>query len=143
MNYAELVQKHGSIARAAKALKISPSTFRDRMRGGRAGLRARRQGKPASTPAAAPKAYSLDDFRTQFDKSTIVPNKIRAALSALGDGWLYEVEFAQHAGVSLNDLGRFRDAFASHQIVARAPGRSERRIWVGSKKVADRMREML
>ncbi len=143
MNYAELVQKHGSIARAAKAAKLSPSTFRDRLRGGRAGLRETRQGKPSSAGAPAAKAYSLADFKAQFDKSTIVPNKIRAALSALGDGWLYEVEFAQHAGVSLNDLGRFRDAFAAHQLVARAQGRSERRIWVGSKKVADRMRDML
>ncbi len=144
MDYEAEVAKHGSIARAAAALQMSPSTFRDRMRGGRAGLRETRKAKASSSKSAPRvKARSLEAFREQFDRSTIVPGKIRAALEALGEEWLFEVEFAQAAGVSLTELGHYRDEFAAHQLVARAPGRGERRVWVGSIKAANAMRAML
>ena len=102
------------------------------------------------TPRAAPlvatapiKSRSLEAFRAEFDKGTIVPGKVRAALAALGDGWLFETEFAQAAGVSLNDLGHYRDEFAPHILTARAPGKTERRIWAGTVAAADAMRAML
>lgn len=144
MDYAALVRKHGSIRAAAAASGLKYTTFRDRMKGGRAGIRERRAGTavPAAT-ASRVKARSLEAFRHEFDKDTIVPARIRAALAALGEGWLFEVEFAQAAGVSLNDLGHYRDEFAAHHLVARSPGKAERRVWAGTPEAAAAMRAML
>jgi hypothetical protein len=100
---------------------------------------------PVRTAQAAPIApskagRSLAEFRAAYDKSTIVPGRVKAAIKALGaGGWEYEVQFARNAGVSLADLAAFRDEFASH-IVQLKEGR---RAWAGSAKAAQQMREML
>ena len=96
-------------------------------------------GKP-SVQGAPRVGRSLAEFRSVYDKATIVPTKVKAALKALGaGGWEYEVQFARTAGVSLADLANFRDQFAPH-IVSLREGR---RAWAGSAATASAMREMI
>jgi transcriptional regulator with XRE-family HTH domain len=83
---------------------------------------------------------SLADFRNQYDKATIIPAKIKAALKQLGGGWEYEVDFGKIAGVTAQDLGRFRDQFAEHFVQI---GRDGRRAWAGTTTTAKAMRDML
>ena len=84
---------------------------------------------------------TLSDFRQTYDKSTIVPSKVKAALKALGaSGWEYEVPFARSAGVSLADLGNFREMFAEYIVTL---NRENKRAWAGSPATAKLMREML
>lgn len=83
---------------------------------------------------------SLNDFRATYDKSYIVPKKIREALKRLGTGgWAYEIEFVKEAGVTLGDLGGFREQFAEYIV----PLRDSRRAWAGSPSTAKQLREML
>mgnify|MGYP001574533519 CR=1 FL=1 len=129
------VKQHGSEQKAAKALKIDRSTFR----------RWRQNGVPAKLVALSPKTngatFTLADFRAAHDKGFIVPRKIREGLKALGsNGWRYESLFAHLAGVSLADLGNFRDAFADHIVEIKRDGR---RAWAGTPKLAKEMREMV
>jgi len=86
------------------------------------------------------KGKTLSDFRAIYDKSTIVPAKVKAGLKDLGaSGWDYEALFSKAIGVSLSDLAMFRDQFADH-VVSLKEGR---RIWAGSVCVAKQMRDML
>jgi len=104
---------------------------------------ARKRGKSLPSPAKAtePKraGRSLAEFRATYDKDTIVPGKIKAALKTLGGGWEYEAQFARLAQVSLADLGNYRDQFANHVITLR----ESRRAWAGTTALAQAMREML
>ncbi len=128
------VKEHGGIKPAARALKIPYTTLRGWLHGtGESGNRARR------TPAPMTAGRSLDEFRHTYDKSTIIPARIKEGLSKLGSGWEYEVAFAKLAGVSLSDLGNFRDQFAAHVVTLR----ESRRAWAGTKATAGKMREML
>ena len=121
------VSKYGSQRKAAKALGVGRDTLVRVLHGG--------------TTTVAPKSgKSLSDFRQTYDKSYIVPNKIKAALKVLGNGWEYESVFAKQAGVSLMDLGAVRDQFAPFIVVI---GRESKRAWAGSKATADAMRRML
>jgi NADH dehydrogenase/NADH:ubiquinone oxidoreductase subunit G len=130
-----LIAKYGSQSKAAKAAGVARSTLQRALASdGKATVI-----KPAVVPRKAGK--TLADFRQTYDKSTIIPARVRDALKALGSsGWEYEVEFAKTAGVSLADLGRFRDQFADFVV---AIGRDSRRAWAGSKATANAMREML
>lgn len=83
---------------------------------------------------------SLADFRSAHDKSFIVPQKILAALKALGDGWEYEIQFMKMAGLCTTDFALYRDQFEEHIVVVN--GRNPKRIWAGSKDLARKMREM-
>ena len=67
---------------------------------------------PKDKPAAKAVGRSIDDFKAAYDKSFIVPRKIKEALAKLGDGWLRELDFAKLAGVNPNDLAAFRAGFA-------------------------------
>ena len=90
---------------------------------------------------AKKKAKSLSDFKKLYDKDTIVPAKIKAALKELGkDGWNYESDFVKDAGVSLNDLGNYRDMFSDYIVSLK---RDSKRVWAGSKEMATEMRGML
>jgi hypothetical protein len=114
---------------------------------GRAVLTATPHGRAVAAPVATAAAgtpakmgRSLTEFRATYDKATIVPTRVKAALKALGaGGWEYENIFARAAGVSLSDLANFRDAFAAH-IVSLREGR---RAWAGSAATAAAMREMI
>jgi hypothetical protein len=123
-----LVAKHGSETKAARAAGVARKTLHKAL--------AKGDGTPA--PKVGRK---LADFRATFDKAFIVPQKIKAALAALGKAaWEYEVDFAKLAGVSLADLGRFRDQFADYVVTV---NRESRRAWAGSTATARAMREML
>jgi hypothetical protein len=123
----EAVTKHGSLTKAAKALGIARSTLARRL-----------QNMPKTS---APKVgKSLADFQASHDKDYIVPNKIKAALQELGEGWSYETDFLRLAGVSVTDLALYRDSFSPYWLVV---DRSGKRVWAGSKAMADKMREMI
>lgn len=86
------------------------------------------------------KRKTLADFRATYDKSTIVPAKIKAGIKALTKhGWEYEVQFAKEIGVSLADLANFRELFTDYFILLR----EGRRVWVGSVETAKQMKEMI
>lgn len=120
------------ITAAARKLGVSRSTLRDRLR---------KAGKVAAPePQERAIGRPLADFRSQHDKNFIVPRKVRAALEALSTGWLYEIEFAKLAGVSLADLGHFRAQFEENIVAIRRDG--GKRAWA-RKDVAAKMREML
>ncbi len=96
-----------------------------------------------SAPAAkvAREGKSLADFRAEHDKSFIVPKKIRDALEKLGDGWQYEVEFLRTAGLSTTDLAAYREEFLDYTV--NVGGRTPRRVWAGTKALAEKMRAMI
>lgn len=123
------VKKHGNIAAAARAHKVARSTFQHWVKGIKDPERARR-------PTAG---KSLADFRATHDKAFIIPARIKEGLKQLGDGWEYETGFAKMAGVSLLDLGHFRDQFSEFVVVV---DRGGKRAWAGTPSVAARMREM-
>lgn len=86
---------------------------------------------------------TLADFKAAHDKSFIVPQKIKAGIDALGkDGWEYEAEFIKSSGVNQNDISKFREQFTDFVVLIRQDGR-EKRVWAGSKTLADKLREML
>lgn len=127
MDATELVKKHGSIRKAAKAMQIAESTLRKRIH------------KATAAPVVS-KRKTLSDFRAVYDKDFVVPKKIKAALKALTpSGWEYEVPFARSAGVNLADLSNYRDMFSPYIVNLR----DSRRVWVGSTNAAKQMREMV
>lgn len=137
----KLVSKHGSIRKAAAAIGMAESTLRYRLHGK---IKKAMETKVAKSAACTVSTTiknkkSLADFRKAYDKSYIVPTKVRAGLAALGSSWEYEVEFAKSIAVSLGDLGMFRDAFADHIVQVK----EGRRIWAGTKAIAQQMREMI
>ena len=121
------VKKHGSIRAAAKAAGIPYASFHDVLH------------KDERSPGQKA-GRSLQEFKATHDKAYIVPARIKEALKQLGHGWEYEVQFAKIAGVSLADLGNFRDAFADHIVVVRRDGK---RAWAGTPVSAARMRQMV
>jgi hypothetical protein len=125
----DALKKYGSKTRAAAELRVCHKTITKAL-----------GGAPQQSAPVKPAGRPLADFRSQYDKSYIVPNRIKAALSQLGSGWEYEVQFAKLAGVSLSDLGAYRDQFAAHIVVL---GRDGRRAWAGTRTIADAMRSML
>ena len=134
-----LYEEHGTVRGAARAAGISPTAMRKRLQS--VGVRGKGKQMPTAsmTPSNA-KARSLADFRETYDKDTIIPKKLDAAIAELGDGWLYESEFVKLAGVSYMDLTAFRDAYSTHIVYIK---RDSKRVWAGTPEVADQMRRML
>ena len=90
-----------------------------------------------------PKAKTLADFRAVHDKSYVIPKKIKEGLDALGkDGWDYEPEFIKLCGVSVVDFARFREEFDEFYVVV-GGSRTGKRVWAGSKALAEKMRGMV
>jgi hypothetical protein len=115
--------------RRAKALGVDVATVR-----AFAPAVAGQEPKPA-------KGKSLADFRRTYDKDFIVPQKIKTALAQLGaGGWETELNFARSAGVSMSDIGLFREQFQDHVVLVE---RGSKRIWAGSKALAAKLREMV
>ena len=135
--------KYGSIRAAAKELGMARTTLNDIYNGVTKQARTDKP-KGMTTPTASNigksiKVRSLAEFKQTYDKDTIVPGKIRAGLKTLGaTGWEYEQAFAKIAGLSMTDLGNYRDGFAELVVTIR-----ERRAWAGSKAMADKMWAML
>ena len=89
------------------------------------------------------KGRSIQDFRENHDKSYMVPKRIRDAIEKLEDSWLYEMEFMKLAGISSTDIGTYRDEFEEFWFSASYSGRnSAKRIWCGTKALANKLREM-
>lgn len=128
------LKKHRTKADAARALGMDRMTFGRRLGG-------TPPAKTAVKAAVVSQARSLSEFRATFDKDTIFPKKIDAALEQIGkDGWAYEVEFAKLAGLGLAQLAIYRESYAEHVVHL---GRDSKRAWAGSKAMAAKMREML
>ena len=129
-----LVKKHGSVTKAARAAGFARSSFRRMLTGVTK--------TPAVHAPAAPtkSGKSLADFRATYDKDFIIPQRIRAGIKALGAGWEYEVAFAKLAGVSMNDLGNYREQFADYVVTLKRDGK---RAWAGTAGMAKAMREMV
>jgi hypothetical protein len=85
---------------------------------------------------------SMTDFQGTHDKNVVIPAKIKAALAAIGEEWRYEQEFLKEAGISINDLGRFRDQFDGHMVVVRTRDSKAKSVWFGTTANADKAREM-
>ena len=87
-------------------------------------------------------------FRAQFDKSVIIPTKLREGLADLAkkegaEAWETENDFFRRAGVANVDGASFRDEFAPHIVEARNKSRSSQRIWFADAKLAKSMREKI
>jgi hypothetical protein len=89
------------------------------------------------------KGKTLADFRAIHDRNVVVPTKIRAALAAMEaeggpENWDYEQAFIKRAGISVTDLGAFRDQFAAHIVETSRTGSAShsKRVWVASAKAA-------
>jgi hypothetical protein len=104
---------------------------------------AKSTGKPAAPVSTSkPLGNSVEEFRRTYDKSYIVPLKVREALAKLGNGWMRELEFAKLAGVSANDLAAHRAEFEDHIVTLNGNDRG-RRAWAGTKALASKLRTML
>ncbi len=104
-------------------------------------MRLRNEGESAKPAKVVSKVgKSLAEFKQTYDKDTIVPQKIRDALEQLGEGWEYEAPFAKLAGISMTDMGTYREQFADYIVYLR---RDAKKVWAGTKKLAVQMREML
>lgn len=134
-----LVKRWGNKSKAAQMNGIDRTTFRRVLKGkpNRVGEISRLAPVASYTPTL--EARSLSDFRNTYDLNTIVPRKIAAGFKQLGAGWLYEAEFAKLAGLTLKDLGMFRDNYSEHVVVVS----DSRRVWTGNKNIAEEMRRML
>lgn len=131
-----LVAKHGTQLEAARKAGVTRSAIQHALYGARS--HSAKPTAPSASFTQAIAARSLSDFRNTFDKNTIVPKAIAVGFRKLGAGWLYESEFAKLTGLSMKDLGMFRDNYADHIVVV-----DSRRVWVGKAEVADAMRKML
>jgi hypothetical protein len=133
------VAQYGSQTKAAAALHMSRKTIARALGRAQAGPAKSWKVEATGGHANERKGRSVAEFRSVYDKSYIVPRKVRAALKALAGGWEYEVAFAKLAGVSLVDLGNVRDEFADHIITLR----ESRRVWAGTVATAKQLRSML
>lgn len=85
---------------------------------------------------------SLAEFSAAYNKDEIVPKKIRDGLKQLGNGWEYELDFMRRCSISQTDMGRFRPEFED-DFVVNTGGKNPKRVWAGTKELADQMREMI
>lgn len=129
--------KHQTVANLARHLGRPDSTVRDMVR--RARLAGQSPVRTAMPAAGKVQPRTLADFRNAYDKSTIVPTKIRAALQELGSGWLTEREFCSLAQINAVDMSLFRDEFAEHVVTLR----DRTRAWAGTTRLAEQMRAVL
>ena len=137
----ELIKKHGSMRKASKAAGMHRETLAKIAAGKPVFTQQKRSLVISTKPYSGLQvtARSVTDFRNTYDLNTIVPKKIAAGFKQLGAGWLYESEFAKAAGLTMKDLGMFRDNYAAHIVVVG----DNRRIWAGKKAVAEQMRSMI
>lgn len=138
----ELMAKHGTMEKAAAAAGVGKSSiFRALHRTNGTG----RTGRPTAVPQSGPVVTksigrSMSEFKQTYDKDTVIPKKIKEALRILGAlNWEYETEFAKVAGVSMADMGTYRQHFMDLVVTLR----EGRKVWAGSKRLADEMRSLL
>jgi hypothetical protein len=83
----------------------------------------------------------VEAFRQIHDKNFKIPRKIKAALAELGDAWEYEAEFIKRCAVSNTDFAMFREDFVEHWLEAKSDNRNAKRVWCGTVKMANKLRE--
>jgi hypothetical protein len=87
---------------------------------------------------------TLAEFRAKFDRSVVVPAKIRAALEQLRkdgpEAWEYEADFVKRAAISQSEVAGYREQFEEHVVLVRETGRNERKVWFADPKVAAKVR---
>ena len=139
MTYSEMVKKHGNISAASEAAGLARTTFRRRL--------AKEQGVPIANEkktngANEKKTKGIAEFRNLYDKDTIVPAKIKEGLKLLGQGgWEYESVFAkEYCGISMNDMATYRELFEDYIVPLRRDGK---RVWAGSRAMAQQLRSMV
>lgn len=91
--------------------------------------------------AKKPSGKDVESFRQLHDKSYRIPKVIKDALADLGDSWEYEAEFMKRSGVSAIDIATFRDQFADNWFEVRTTTRNTKRVWCGTPKLANKLRE--
>jgi hypothetical protein len=91
--------------------------------------------------AKKPSGKDVEAFRQQHDKTYRIPRIIKASLAELGEGWEYELEFLKRCGLATGDLAMFRDQFADHWLEVRSSARNTKRVWAGTVKFANKLRE--
>jgi hypothetical protein len=86
---------------------------------------------------------TLSDLRARHDRNVVVPNKIKAAIAAMTDEWMYESDFISANRFSPPELAKFRDQFSDFWAdLPTTNGKSTaRRAWFASKKLADAWKE--
>lgn len=93
------------------------------------------------TPVKKDTKKTLKDFRKAHDRSYIVPERIKEALKQLGsDSWEYETVFVKMVGIGQTELNIYRDQFEDYVVETKRGGK---RVWAGSKGLAEKMREMV
>lgn len=97
----------------------------------------------AKPPIKKTTGKTLADFRAVHDKNFVVPQKIKAGLEKLGaEGWEYEIEFIKTCGVGPSDFANFREQYEEFYVELGSADRGKR-VWAGSKALANKMREMV
>lgn len=83
----------------------------------------------------------VETFRQLHDKNFKIPKKIKDALAELGESWEYEADFIKRCSVSNTDFAMFRDNFTEYWLEAKSDNRNPKRVWCGSVKLANKLRE--
>jgi hypothetical protein len=94
-----------------------------------------------TAPAKKSAGKDVEAFRQSHDKSYRIPRIIKESLAELGDGWEYELEFLKRSGLSVVDLATYRDQFADNWMEVRSGNRNVKRVWAGTVKFANKLRE--
>ena len=118
---------------ASRATGLPYSTMRRRL----LGIGGREKGYVISAKPA--KKKSLEEFR-EGGLTADTPAKIQSALDDLGETWMYENEFCTAYGINREKLAEFRAGFEDYVVTVH---RASKRVWTGSKTMADEMRGML
>jgi hypothetical protein len=125
------IAKHGGIQPAAAHFKVSHHVIR----------RVLAEGGEHSVPSKpTPRAQrkTLGDFQKSFDKSFIVPERIKAGIGKYlhGGFWEHDQNFRELCRVPANLWHRFREQFDEYQI--RVDGKV---VWAEPETI-EKMREM-
>lgn len=92
-----------------------------------------------------PTFSNLAAFQAEHNPDVKIPAKIRAGLASLlaegKESAEYEADFAMRCGLGTNLIGKYRDGFAKHIVVARMDGRSTgKNVWFADAKIAAKAR---
>lgn len=85
---------------------------------------------------------SLADLDAKFNPNVIIPAKIKAALTKLGDNAMLSFDFTKLAEISLLQLSQFSEEFEDFQLHIKENGKS-RTLWCGTKAFAQKAKERL
>ncbi len=93
----------------------------------------------------SPKKKTLAEFKSLYDPNVCIPAAIRAGFASLlaaegPEGWEYELDFMKRCDLNVTKLAQFRDQFEKHIVIVRPAGKTERRIWFGDVKIAEKAR---